>query len=68
MTAHEITIILLMQKHIPYYDRNFVSPRLTELKKDGVLHVVGKKWCRRTERTVAIWERRKHDQINAKGS
>lgn len=58
MTAHEITVVLLIKKHIPYYDRNFVSPRLTELKKDGVLQVVGKRYCKRTERNVAVWERK----------
>ena len=36
MTAHEITEELLAKGHIKYYDRNFVSPRLTELKKDAV--------------------------------
>ena len=59
MTAHEITEVLLQKGHIGYYDRNFVSPRLTELRKDGVLKVTGKKYCYKTQRLVAIWERGK---------
>ena len=55
MTAHELTEELLSLGLIPYYDRNFVSPRLTELKEAGKIQVVGKKYCKRTDRQVAIW-------------
>ena len=58
MTAHEITAALLSKGKIAYYDRNFVSPRLTELRKAGVLKVVDKKYCYKTQRLVAIWERK----------
>ncbi len=57
MTAHEITEELLAKGHIKYYDRNFVSPRLTELKQEGVIETVGKKMCRRTNKKVAVWTR-----------
>ena len=57
MTAHEITEELLAKGHIKYYDRNFVSPRLTELKQEGIIETVGKKMCRRTNKKVAVWTR-----------
>ena len=56
MTAHEITEELLAKRYIKYYDRNFVSPRLTELKEDGMVEVVGKKFCSRTRRRVSVWK------------
>ena len=55
-TAHEITQALLYRNIIPYYDRNFVSPRLTELKEMGEVEVVGKKYEGRTDRKVALWQ------------
>lgn len=42
MTVEEITDELVAAGHLKYYDRNFVAPRLTELKGAGVLEVVGK--------------------------
>lgn len=56
MTAHEITEELLAKRYIKYYDRNFVSPRLTELKEEGRAEVVGKKYCSRTRRSVSVWK------------
>ena len=37
MTVEEITDELVAAGHLKYYDRNFVAPRLTELKGAGVL-------------------------------
>ena len=39
MTVEEITDELVAAGHLKYYDRNFVAPRLTELKGAGVLEV-----------------------------
>ena len=55
MTAHELTKQLLILGLIPYYDRNFVSPRLTELKEAGEVEPVAKRYCKRTDRQVAVW-------------
>lgn len=55
-TAHEIVQELLRDRIIPYYDRNFVSPRLTELKEMELVEVVGSKYERRTERKVSLWK------------
>jgi hypothetical protein len=56
MTADELTEIMLHLRLIPYYDRNFVAPRLTELKEAGKVEVVSKKYCKRTDRQVAVWK------------
>ena len=56
MTAHELTEQLLILGLIPYYDRNFVSPRLTEMKEAGQVEAVAKKYCKRTDRQVAVWK------------
>ena len=55
MTASEITEELLRHHVIQYYDRNFVAPRLTELKSEGLVETVGRRMCRRTGKRVAIW-------------
>ncbi len=55
-TAHEIVEALLRERIIPYYDRNFVSPRLTELKEMELVEVIGSKYERRTDRKVSVWK------------
>lgn len=57
MTASELTEELLAKGYIKYYDRNFVAPRLTELKEAGIIQTVGKRLCTRTGKNVAIWKR-----------
>ena len=54
-TAHEIVQKLLSLGYIKYYDRNFVSPRLTELKDEDLIETVGTKYETMTDRTVSIW-------------
>ncbi|XCH78309.1 MAG: DNA N-6-adenine-methyltransferase [Candidatus Dehalobacter alkaniphilus] len=63
LTASELTEDLLAKGYIKYYDRNFVAPRLTELKEAGVITTVGKRMCSRTGKNVAIWARKeqRHD-------
>lgn len=46
MTVEEITDELVAAGHLKYYDRNFVAPRLTELKGAGVLEVSGGGQCK----------------------
>lgn len=58
MTVEEITDELVQNGTIKYYDRNFVAPRLTELKDEGVVEVIGKKPSKRTGKNVAIWRRK----------
>lgn len=49
MTVEEITDELVAAGHLKYYDRNFVAPRLTELKG------AGKKPSKRTGKNTAVW-------------
>ena len=58
MTASELTEELLAKGYIKYYDRNFVAPRLTELKEAGIIETVGKRLCSRTNKNVAVWARK----------
>ena len=55
MTATEIAEALYIRGDTPYYERNFAAPRLTELKADGKVKTVGKRFCEKTRRMVAVW-------------
>jgi hypothetical protein len=55
MTVEEITDELVANGSIKYYDRNFVAPRLTELKQAGVVEAVGKRPSKRTGKNTAVW-------------
>ena len=55
MTANEIAEELHQKGITPFYERNFAAPRLTELKAEGKVKTVGKKFCEKTGRTAAIW-------------
>lgn len=55
MTAKEIAVKLYELKLIPSTERNFVSPRLTELVKQGKVETAGKKICQYCNRKVAIF-------------
>lgn len=52
MTASEITEELVAAGEIPYFNRNYVAPRLTEMKQMGILKTVG-----RRKATEAVWAR-----------
>lgn len=58
MTASEITEELLKAGKITYFNRNFVAPRLTELKQSGVIEVVGRRRATRSDATEAVWARK----------
>lgn len=57
MTASELTEELVMAGRIPYFNRNYVAPRLTELKEMGVVETVGRRKATRSEATEAVWAR-----------
>lgn len=57
MTASEITEELAASGKIPYFNRNYVAPRLTELKEIGVLKTVGRRKATRSDATEAVWAR-----------
>ena len=57
MTASEITEELVTAGKIPYFNRNYVDPRLTELKEIGVLKTVGRRKATRSDATESVWAR-----------
>ena len=56
MTAKEIAVKLHKLKLIPSTERNFVSPRLTELVKMKKVKVIGKKTCEYSNKKVAVFK------------
>lgn len=56
-TAKEIAVELFELGIIPSTERNYVSPRLTELEKKGIVKAFKKKKCQYTGKTVAVYER-----------
>jgi len=57
MTVSEIVDELVAGGAIPYYNRNFVAPRLTELKDLGIVETCGRRKSTRSTATEAVWRR-----------
>ena len=55
MTAKEVAVCMESKGYIPTSERNFTAPRLTELSKQGRVEPIGKKRCRYTGKTVAVY-------------
>lgn len=67
LTASEITEELVAAGRIPYFNRNYVAPRLTELKEIGILTTVGRRKATRSDRPPerrASMERLTHERVN----
>ena len=58
MTVSEITDELVAAGTIPYFNRNYVAPRLTELKDMGVVETCGRRKSTRSPATEAVWRRK----------
>lgn len=56
MTAEEILSKLVASGMISYEDNNFVRPRLTEMKADGEVCVVGRRPSRKTGKNTSVWK------------
>lgn len=56
LSASEIAYGLYTSGLVPTPERNSVHPRLTELTKLGIVHVVGKEKDPITNRKVAVYE------------
>lgn len=56
LSASEIAYGLYINGFVPTPERNSVHPRLTELTKLGIVHVVGKRKDPITNRKVAVYE------------
>lgn len=59
MTAKEIAVEMFNRGYVPTSERNFSSPRITELLKMGNLDCIGKKKCEYTGKTVGVFVIRK---------
>ena len=58
MTVSEITDELVAAGEIPYYNRNYVAPRLTEMKDMGIVETCGRRKSTRSTATEAVWRRK----------
>ena len=56
MTAKEIAVEMFNKGYVPTTDRNFSSPRLTELMQMGKVEPLGKKKCSYTNKTVTVFK------------
>jgi len=56
MTAEEITDVLCKNGTIPSTDRNYVKPRLTEMRDDGIVKAVGRRRSPTTMRNTTVWK------------
>ena len=55
LTAKECAVIMMQKGYIPTSERNFVSPRLTEMGQSGLVEPIGKTKCEYTGKTVSVW-------------
>ena len=61
MTAKEIAQEMYLKEYIPTNERNYTSPRLTELLINGIVEVIGKKKCEWTGKSVSVYRRRTNE-------
>lgn len=57
LTVSELMEELLRAGKIPDFSRNYVAPRLTELKAAGIVRMTGRRRATRSGATEAVWER-----------
>ena len=58
MTAKEIANEMYWRGFTPTNERNFSSPRITEMLINGTLEIAGKKKCAWTGKLVTIYKKR----------
>ena len=58
MSAKEISVEMYKRGYTPTSERNFASPRLTEMLYDGRVETCGKKICQYSGVKVAVFKRR----------
>lgn len=59
MTVDELVEELIERGELRGFDRNFVAPRMTELKDDGLVETIGKRESARSGIRVAVWRQKK---------
>ena len=55
MTVSEIADELVKVGLIPYFNRNFVAPRLTEMKDLGIVETCGRRTATHSNVNEAVW-------------
>ena len=55
MTAKEVAVEMNLRGFAPTSERNFAAPRLTELARNGLVEVVGKRKCQYSNKMVAMY-------------
>lgn len=55
MTAKEIAVAMMRRGYVPTTERNWSAPRLSEMLKNGVVDIVGKKKCQYTGKKVSVY-------------
>lgn len=58
LTAKEVAVEMYRRGLTPNDERNNAAPRLTELCKIGLVEPIGKRPCRYTGKSVAVYARR----------
>lgn len=58
MTVSEITEELVAAGKLPYFNRNYVAPRLTEMKGDNIVETCGRRKSTRSGALEAVWRRK----------
>lgn len=58
MTISEICEELVATGKIGYFNRNFVAPRMTEMKEMGIVETCGRRKATRSDTTEAVWRRK----------
>lgn len=58
MTAKEIAVEMANKGYVPFSERNFTSPRLTEMCQKGEVEPAGKKKCEYTGKLVTVFKLR----------
>lgn len=54
-TAEELAERLFAEGKIPYANRTFTAPRLTELLQAGMVETCGKRTSRVSGKSIAVW-------------
>lgn len=57
LTVSEITDELVRAGTLKYFNRNFVAPRMTDLKDMGLVRSVGRRPATHSDATEAVWAR-----------
>lgn len=59
LTAKQIAILMYKKGYTPTSERNFSSPRLTELCISGEVEIIGKERCEFSGKKVSVYQLRK---------